>query len=146
MKKDYIGQKIKQSVSLHGGANSSPINNITDIGNNIDQKINQDKKIYVFFYSESCGYSMRAYRTLKESGARYCGYLIKDIPKSINKNEYLAEQEGMTILLNYLIKYAKEYDFDVKHKTKPIVFYDGKFIGGCTELIEHLRKNPSATQ
>jgi glutaredoxin len=45
---------------------------------------------------------------------------------------------GLEHVLDCLIEYKDVVNFDPKHKTRPLVFYKGKFIGGFRELKETL--------
>jgi len=85
---------------------------------------NKDK--YVIFYSDWCGYSMKAIELLKDNKLPFCGYKIDKI--------------GMDKLLNSLIKNKVKVKFDEKHKTRPIIFKYGKFLGGYTELYNSINK------
>lgn len=42
---------------------------------------------------------------------------------------------GINVLLNCLIKKKNLTNFNPMHKTRPIIFLNGKFIGGYDELI-----------
>jgi glutaredoxin len=46
----------------------------------------------------------------------------------------------MPELLKVLNKNANLINFDKNHRTKPIIFYNGKFIGGFQQLNEKLNK------
>jgi glutaredoxin len=70
------------------------------------------------YYSDWCGYSRKAIQIAQNNNLEYVLYDID-------------ECGGMSIVLNYfknnkLIPYS--------YKTRPLVFNNGKFIGGCTEL------------
>lgn len=85
---------------------------------------NEDK--YVIFYSNWCGYSMNAIELLKDNKLPFNGYNIDKI--------------GMSNLLNSLIKNKVKVEFNEEHKTRPIIFKYGKFLGGYTELYNSLNK------
>lgn len=87
--------------------------------------INSNTDTYIIFFSYSCGYSVNALNLLKKSKLKFKGY---DIDKICSLSE----------LLNILI--SSNIDFDKHHRTKPIVFYNGKFIGGYTELNSIINK------
>ena len=82
---------------------------------------------YVIFYKKTCPYCIRALKKLKETNSNYKGYDINKIG-------------GTDILLDILKKYHSELNFDPMHRTIPIIFYNGKFIGGSDELIKRLEQ------
>jgi glutaredoxin len=88
---------------------------------------NDDK--YIVFYSDWCGYSMKAINTLLEKKIPFKGYKIDKI------------DGNMTTLLLHLKQTSSLTDFDINHKTRPIVFYKTKYIGGYTELDNKLNRN-----
>jgi glutaredoxin len=45
---------------------------------------------------------------------------------------------NMPKLLSILNENANLINFDKNHRTKPIIFYNGKFIGGYQQLAEKL--------
>jgi glutaredoxin len=91
-------------------------------------KINQykDKKIYLVFYSQWCGYSKKALALLESTKTDAKCYIVDKILGSREK------------LLSCLISDAENTSFDKNHKTVPIIFYQGKFLGGYTELSNKL--------
>ena len=82
---------------------------------------------YVIFYSDWCCYSMNAINLLKSKKVKFAGYIIDGLDKSMSE------------LLDDFIKNKELLDFDVKHRTRPIIFKNGKFLGGYTELKKDLR-------
>jgi glutaredoxin len=82
---------------------------------------------FIVFYEKTCPYCVAALDELRRTKSRYKGYEINNINLSFNQ------------LLNIFKKHP-ELNFDPKHKTVPIVFYNGKFLGGYTELINFLDK------
>jgi glutaredoxin len=82
-----------------------------------------DNNNYCIFYSEECGYSKNALKLLQDRREKFKGYIIE-------KN-YSSKDE----LLKILRKNAHKNGFDINHTTKPIIFYNNKFIGGYTELL-----------
>lgn len=79
---------------------------------------------YVLFYSPICGYSLKALQLLREKKLAYKGYDVATI--------------GMQPLLAVLNANADTIGFRSSHTTKPIIFYNGKFVGGYTELASKL--------
>ena len=98
----------------------------------IDEKIiekisSSPKKSYVIFFVYGCPYCENSLALLKQKNVPFKGYNINDI------------DGGMFKLLEVLNKNASIIGFNSDHRTKPIIFYDGKFIGGYTELTKHLK-------
>lgn len=89
------------------------------------KKIMSNKDIYTVFYSDWCGYSKSALELLKKNKLLYKGYKIDKI-------------EGQMEELLKKLKDTKHLTkFDESHKTRPIVFYNGEFIGGFQELKQN---------
>jgi glutaredoxin len=81
---------------------------------------------YIIFYKETCPYCRNALQILRESGVHYKGYNINKI--------------GQTQLLLDLFNQNKnKLGFDPAHRTIPLIFYNGKFIGGRDELVTQLK-------
>ena len=90
-----------------------------------------DQDLYVIFYSSWCEYSKKALDLLRDNNLSYKAYSIESI------------KGGMERLLK-LLKNNKEEtysEFDPNYKTRPIIFYKGKFIGGYTELVKYIKYN-----
>lgn len=87
---------------------------------------NKDNDLFIIFYSDWCKYSMKAIDLLKNSKLSFKGYKIDKIRGKLER------------LLHNLQKYANITAFDIKHRTRPIIFYHGRFIGGYSELYHHL--------
>jgi glutaredoxin len=79
---------------------------------------------FILFYSEWCKYSMNAIKKLKTEGKKFKAYKIEKI--------------GMNKLLNNLVKIKDKIFFNEKHKTRPIIFKNSKFIGGFDSLDSNL--------
>lgn len=95
----------------------------------IDKIVNANSGTYIIFFVYQCRYSMEALNLLRNSKVRYKGYDINDI-NGINGN--------IGKLLEILNRYSDIINFDRQHKTKPIIFLDGKFIGGYNELAKRI--------
>jgi glutaredoxin len=95
----------------------------------IHNKLLKYKDVYIIFYSDSCGYSTNALELLRNNKLKYKGYEIENIPG------------GFNFLLSKLKSNKQITNFDENHTTRPIIFYKGKFIGGYTELSNHVSKN-----
>jgi len=93
----------------------------------IDKILYADKDVFVIFYVEDCPYCNSARELLKESGVKYKGYNIDKLG-------------GLQHLLKIFNKYGDEIKFNSNHHTKPIVFYNNKFLGGCDDLHLFLKK------
>lgn len=98
---------------------------------NIIEKITGSKPgSYVIFYVNACPYCQNALALLRKSGVYYKGYDMDKI------------SGGTAYVLNVLSQHAALTRFDKNHKTKPIIFWDRRFLGGYTELQNKLsRKN-----
>lgn len=86
---------------------------------------NNDK--YVIFYSEWCGYSMKAVKLLENNKLQFKGYKIDKIKGDID-----------TLVSNLKLT-SNLTNFNKKHRTRPIIFKNGKFLGGYTELQNHVK-------
>ncbi len=86
---------------------------------------------YVVFQSNWCGYSQRAVSLLYKMGKRGVTSKIYEIDEEFGSIDKLLEQ---------LSDIKNKVDYDTKHKTRPIIFYHGKFIGGYQELETHINK------
>jgi glutaredoxin len=87
----------------------------------IDKIIN-NKNIFTIFYSPHCYYSIKAIELLKKKKVIYKKYNLDNIG-------------GLSYVINKIIKNKDLIYFDINHKTKPIIFYNGKFIGGYSNLF-----------
>lgn len=92
----------------------------------ITSKIMENDDYFVIFYNDWCGFSMNAIELLKEHNCSFKGY---NIDKICGK---------MDSLLISLLRTKKITNYDPKHKTRPIIFHKGKFVGGYTELQIYL--------
>ena len=82
----------------------------------------KDKNLFLIFYSMSCGFSVNAINLLKEKNVSFKGYDIDKIKGGIDK------------ILYYFNQHKNITGFSESHKTKPIIFYKGKFVGGYSDL------------
>jgi len=87
---------------------------------------NNDK--YVIFYSDWCGYCETAIDILKNNNISFKGYKIDKVKGGINT------------LLQKFKKTKHLTNFNVNHKARPIIFKEGKYFGGCNDLIKLLKK------
>lgn len=71
---------------------------------------------FVIYYSVECPFCMRAIKLLQEKRARFVAVKIDDFAALIKK---LGKKLPKT------------------HRTKPIIFKSGKFLGGYAELAAH---------
>ena len=79
---------------------------------------------FVIFGTEFCPFSAKAQDLLEP--------LVK--PDQLNIIDVDEHPDGDTIKADILR--------DFKHKTVPAIFIDQKFIGGFTELNQHIKENP----
>lgn len=45
---------------------------------------------------------------------------------------------GKDTVLQYFNQHSQQYNFNINHRTKPIIFFNTKFIGGNSELKQLL--------
>lgn len=88
----------------------------------IKKILDASPETYVIFFDYGCRYSENALDLLRKSGSKYKGYQIIDI------------DGGLSYLTDMLSKHADMFQFDLDHKTKPVIFLNKKFIGGYSEL------------
>lgn len=81
---------------------------------------------FVIFYIPDCPYCQAALKLLKDKNVPFKGYNIYSI------------NGGFPVLYDALSKNANKINFINSHKTKPIIFYNGNFIGGYDNLIKFL--------
>jgi len=92
----------------------------------IKKIMNADPDTFIIFYVPECPYCRQALELLRKSNVKYKGYIIDKIPG------------GMPELLKVLIAHKDLINYDITHHTKPIIFYNHKFLGGANELAAHL--------
>ena len=92
----------------------------------IQKIINVEPNTYIIFYVPECTYCQQALDLLRTSNVKYKGYNIHQINGSMQN------------LLEILKQNATLIGFDSSHRTKPIIFLNGKFLGGTRELSKQL--------
>ena len=95
--------------------------------NKFTKKILDNSDKYIIFYSDWCGYSINAIKLLQNNNLKFKGYKIDKIDGDIN------------FLIQKLLE-EPQLNFDKNHKTRPIIFYKGKFLGGYSELQNFVSK------
>lgn len=94
---------------------------------NFMEKIKKnDPNTYIIFYRKNCPYSMKALQLLRNYNFSYKGYDVTSIPN------------GMSRLLTVLNKNISSLRFNPNHRTVPMIFYNGIFIGGYDDLVRSL--------
>lgn len=88
----------------------------------VDKILNAEKDVYVVFYDPGCPWCRKALSAVKDK--KHINILISSMPA----------------LLKELNARASEINFKASHRTKPLIFYNGSFIGGFTELDKFLTK------
>lgn len=81
---------------------------------------------FVIFYVPDCPYCQAALNLLREKNVPYKGYNIYSI------------NGGFPVLLDILNRNANQINYNHNHKTKPIIFYNGNFLGGYDSLNKFL--------
>lgn len=88
---------------------------------------NKDNDIFIIFYSDWCGICKATLDFFKENKLSYKGYNIDKIDGNLNK------------LIQCLTKKKDITDFNPTHKTRPVIFKKGKFIGGLSDLKKYVK-------
>lgn len=89
----------------------------------INKIISADANTYVIFFAYGCSYSEKALNFLRKNNLTFKGYNIDSIKGSLEK------------ILGIFKQNAQLINFDINYRTKPLIFINGKFIGGYNELI-----------
>lgn len=89
------------------------------------------KDHYIIFYSEWCPFSMDAIELLTNTRTPYISHIIDTMRIGHTTGD-------LKKLLSRFKQYKDVLKFNEKHSTRPIIFYNGKFIGGYQELKKHL--------
>lgn len=88
----------------------------------LDAILDAPQGMYVIFFSYGCPYCENALKLLNLKNVHYRGYDIDTLDGGVNH------------LLNVLINNADQLNYNINHHTKPIIFKNGKFLGGYDEL------------
>lgn len=101
------------------------------------EKLSKENTV-VIFYSSYCGYSIRALELLRTSNYKYKGY---DLEKNNIDKNYLLEILNNDKLIKKINLDKESIERLKNHTTRPIIFLNNKFIGGCSELEKFLINN-----
>jgi glutaredoxin-related protein len=94
----------------------------------ISKIFNAEPDCFVTFYDPNCGYSRSAIDLLKSRpDLKFKGYVIDNAG-------------GLQSVLDYFNQYGQQLQFDPSHTTKPIIFYQNKFLGGFDQLSQYLQQ------
>jgi len=101
-------------------------NNIIKKVNKLILKINEfnDSKKFLVLGLSECPFSLKTKEYLKSHNLNY---------KFYNIDNY---REIFFQLLNKLSDIKPEFNINLNHKTFPVIFYNNKFIGGFSDLVE----------
>lgn len=91
------------------------------------RKITNKNKQIVMFGLSHCGYCKKTLELLKKNKITYKYYSIDDYFNLFFK------------VLVEVAKYFPNFEINIDHKTVPVIFYKGKFIGGFTEISQYLK-------
>lgn len=97
--------------------------------NEIVDSNNKNGDYYVIFYSPWCSFSMKAMDLLRDRNIKHKSFIIDEISDDISE------------LLKLFIENKDKLAFNTSHRTRPIIFKNGKFLGGYTELAQDLLEN-----
>ena len=97
------------------------IDNITDAP--IDKITNAPIDTFIIIYKDTCPYCRAALQKLRDDGKSYKGYDIAHQP-------FTKDQ-----LLTILKENRSKIYFNVSHTTFPMIFLNGRFIGGYDQLL-----------
>lgn len=87
----------------------------------------KDLDLYIVFYSNWCPYCKMTFELLKSKEKSFKGYNIEKIDGQLNK-------------LLECFNYNKEkIHFKETHKTRPIIFFKGNYLGGYDKLKSKLK-------
>ena len=89
--------------------------------------LHKNEDMYIIFYTPTCKFSINAINLLKQKNKSFKGYNVDKIKGGFDK------------LLQYLNIEKKNTGYIESHKTKPVIFHKGKFIGGFTELQSYIK-------
>lgn len=81
---------------------------------------------FIVFYKNGCPYSKKALDLLQQKEKHIKGYEI--------------DPDDKEKLFGCLTSNKDKTDYSPSHRTFPTIFYRGKFIGGCDDLIEFLNE------
>lgn len=91
----------------------------------------KDSPVYIIFYLKECPYCHQALDLLRSKNLLYKGYDLTNT------------KGGSKKIFNELSKAPSDIKFSIKHNTVPIIFFQGRFIGGYTELKQRLKSGVS---
>ena len=91
------------------------------------KKITNENKEIVMFGLSDCIYCKKTLQLLKKNKITYKYYSIDDYFNLFFK------------VLVEVAKYFPNFEINIDHKTVPVIFYKGKFIGGFTEISQYLK-------
>ncbi|CAI2358585.1 Hypothetical protein MVR_LOCUS292 [uncultured virus] len=96
--------------------------NASQLDQLILDKINSaDDDTFAIFYIEGCPYCLGAFDYLQDNNLKFKAYDVNKI------------NGGKSRLLDLFNK-TPSLQFDRRHKTVPLIFVQGKFVGGLKEL------------
>lgn len=87
-------------------------------------KIIKDENNVIIFYSDWCKYSNTSINLLMKKNIKFKGYNIDKITGGLEK------------LIEFLTKTKDITGYDTNYKSRPMIFYKKKFLGGYFELIK----------
>lgn len=94
-------------------------------------KVIDEESLFIVFYMDidNCHFSKNAFLLLNQKNLKFRAFCIKDLRKGLDiKDEFIK-----------CINNVPEYKVKPEHNTLPIIFYNRKFIGGYTDLVEFIQ-------
>jgi len=93
----------------------------------IDKIINADPDTYIVFFEYTCSYCKNAIHLLQQKNRKFKAYNLEKI--------------GVKNLLRLFNNHKELIGFDPNYLTKPLIFINGKFLGGYDDLTKIISPN-----
>ena len=97
--------------------------NIVIKANQMLEKIKNNKKLYTIFGLSTCGYCKKTLSYMKDNNLEF---------KYYDMDKYY---EIFVPILNKLTNLEPSLKINPEHRTFPVIFFNEKFIGGYSDLI-----------
>jgi glutaredoxin len=104
------------------------------LSNVILNKIQKTQDRFIIFGLISCPYTLISKQSVKENKLKYKFYPIDKYRKIFHESLYKLDETNKYLELN------------LNHRTFPIIFYNNKFIGGSSDLINYIQNSNTNTK